>query len=257
MPLLDSYYDGLLTSSLNIAIVGARGGIGNAIIEQVSNNASVKTLFACSRKLSDSGVPNKDSTVIPIPIDLSDEDSVQYAATCIRQCDIQLNIVLACTGFLHDELSRPEKSLQQLSPEHFLKSMTINALGPALVAKHFLPLMNKQSRSFFGALSARVGSISDNGLGGWHSYRASKAALNMLIKNIAIEYKRKLPHLIVAGLHPGTVDTPLSKPFQGNVKPEKLFDPEKAARQLLTVIDNLSEKDSGYCFAWDGQKIPA
>jgi NAD(P)-dependent dehydrogenase (short-subunit alcohol dehydrogenase family) len=152
---------------------------------------------------------------------------------------------------------QPEKSLKQLTSENFIELMRVNALGPALVAKYFLPIMNRNKPAFFGAISARVGSIQDNRLGGWHSYRSSKAALNMLIKNIAIEYQRRFPKLTIAGLHPGTVDTALSKPFQGNVPDGKLFTPEFSAAQLLTVINQLKPEDSGKCFAWDGKAIPA
>jgi NAD(P)-dependent dehydrogenase (short-subunit alcohol dehydrogenase family) len=129
------------------------------------------------------------------------------------------------------------------------------ALAPALLAKHLIPLMPKDQRAVFAALSARVGSIGDNRLGGWYSYRASKAALNMLLRCTAIEAKRRWPKLVVVGLHPGTVDTPLSQPFQARVPDGKLFTPEFSARSLLQVIDGLTPADSGNVYAWDGQLI--
>ena len=132
----------------------------------------------------------------------------------------------------------------------------VSLIGPALVAQAFLPKLAKNKKTIFAALSARVGSISDNRLGGWHSYRASKAALNMLIKNFSIEVARKNKQAIIVGLHPGTVDSRLSKPFQKNVKPEHLFSADYSAKKLLQVIDQLTVKDSGGCFAWDGKKIP-
>lgn len=245
--------------SLNVAIIGATGGIGRSLVARLVKDPVVKTLYCCSRspfKLE----PYQSSrdSICAVDIDITSDESIKLAADTIAEQSHSLDIVIVATGLLHDkEGLKPEKSLQQLSAESFFKNMTINALGPALVAKHFLPLMNKKKRSFFGAFSARVGSISDNGLGGWHSYRASKAAVNMLLKNIAIEHKHKSPQLIVAGLHPGTVDTGLSKPFQKNVKPDTLFTPEFSATQILSVIDQLSLKDSGYCFAWDGKRIPA
>lgn len=128
---------------------------------------------------------------------------------------------------------------------------------PALVAKHFLPLLARDRKSVFAALSARVGSISDNQLGGWHAYRASKAALNMLLRTFAIELARRNPRAVCVGLHPGTVDTGLSAPFQANVPEGKLFTPDFAAARLLEVVDRLKPDDSGHVFAWDGQLIPA
>jgi NAD(P)-dependent dehydrogenase (short-subunit alcohol dehydrogenase family) len=129
-------------------------------------------------------------------------------------------------------------------------------VGPALVAKHFLPLLPRQGRSVFAALSARVGSIGDNRLGGWHSYRASKAALNMLIKNASIELARTRPDAVIVGLHPGTVDTGLSKPFQRGVAHNKLFTPEYCAERLIAVTDGLTRDDTGHVFAWDGARVP-
>jgi len=136
------------------------------------------------------------------------------------------------------------------------RSYRINAIGPALVAKHFLPLLTRERKAMFAALSARVGSIEDNQLGGWHAYRASKAALNMLLKTLSIELARQNPTAICVGLHPGTVDTRLSEPFQRGVPEGKLFSPQKSARHLLNVFDTLSPEQSGQIFAWDGQRIP-
>jgi NAD(P)-dependent dehydrogenase (short-subunit alcohol dehydrogenase family) len=133
----------------------------------------------------------------------------------------------------------------------------INTIGPALVAKHFLALLPREGKSIFAALSARVGSISDNNIGGWHSYRASKAALNMVLKNVAIETARKYKDTAVIGLHPGTVDTGLSLPFQRQVEADKLFSPEKSVHYLLNVLNKIDSKDTGKIFAWDGKEIQA
>ena len=132
----------------------------------------------------------------------------------------------------------------------------LNTTGPALVAKHFLPLLARDRKAAFAALSARVGSIEDNGLGGWYAYRASKAALNMAIKTLSIELARRYPLALCVGLHPGTVDTALSKPFQAGVPQERLFSPAQSARHLLSVLDELTAEDSGKLFAWDGRRIP-
>ena len=131
----------------------------------------------------------------------------------------------------------------------------VNTIGPALLAKHFLPAMRKTGKTVFVALSARVGSIADNRLGGWVSYRASKAALNMVVKTIAVEQARQRPESIVVSLHPGTVDTALSKPFSAGVSENSLFTPEYSAACLLKVIDGLNVTDSGGFFAWDGAGI--
>jgi len=132
----------------------------------------------------------------------------------------------------------------------------INTIGPALIGKHCAPLLRKGGKSVFAAISAKVGSITDNRLGGWHSYRASKAALNMMVRNFAIELGRTNPDAIAVTLHPGTVDTPLSRPFQRNVQPEKLFTPAQSAEYLLAVLDKVTPRDSGDLLSWDGNTLP-
>ncbi|RZM18739.1 MAG: SDR family oxidoreductase, partial [Sphingomonas sp.] len=149
----------------------------------------------------------------------------------------------------------PEKSMAALDPAWLARQYAVNAIGPALVAKYFLPRMPKTGRCVFAALSARVGSISDNRLGGWYGYRAAKAALNQLVRTIAVEERRRNDRSIVVGLHPGTVATALSKPFQAGVRADQLFMPDRAAVQLLDVIDGLKAPDSGKLFGWDGAEI--
>ena len=158
-------------------------------------------------------------------------------------------------GLLHEAGRGPEKSLAELDPEWLLRNFAVNAVGPAIVAKHFLPLLPPDRRAVFALLSARVGSIGDNKLGGWYGYRASKAALNMFVRTASIELARTRPRAIVVGLHPGTVDTGLSKPFQRNVQPGKLFTPATSAAHLLDVIDGLKRPDSGNCLDWSGETI--
>ena len=159
-------------------------------------------------------------------------------------------------GLLQNDVLRPERRMQDISLEALHASFAVNAFAPMLAAKHFLPLLGHGERAIFASVSARVGSIGDNRLGGWYSYRAAKAAQNQLIHTAAIEAARKSRALICCTLHPGTVDTGLSKPFQAGVKPEKLFTPERAAAQLLDVLAGLTPADSGGFFAWDGQPIP-
>ena len=163
-------------------------------------------------------------------------------------------MIFVATGFLHDDTFVPERSLGQLKREHMLKSFEINAIGPALVMKHFLPLLPRAGKSVFAVLSARVGSIGDNRLGGWHSYRASKAALNQLVRTSAIELKRTKPEAICVALHPGTTDTRLSAPFAKaglDTQP-----PAVVAERLVAVLRALSQKDSGSFLDYSGATIP-
>jgi NAD(P)-dependent dehydrogenase (short-subunit alcohol dehydrogenase family) len=187
-------------------------------------------------------------------IDLLDEDSIAQAASQLGRADTAPSLVIVATGILHKDGKGPEKSLRELDPEWMIKNYRLNAVGPALVAKHFLPLMPRTGRVSFAVLSARVGSISDNKLGGWHSYRASKAALNMLVRNIAVEWQRKNANAVIVGLHPGTVETPLSAPFKGNPAHER-FTSAKAAAQLLDVLEGLNPEQSGQLVAYDGTII--
>ena len=188
-------------------------------------------------------------------LDVADEAAVSSAADRVALGPAP-TLVLVATGVLH-EGEDPERSYRMVTAEHLLRDYRVNTVGPALVARHFLPLLPRDRRAIFAALSARVGSISDNRLGGWHSYRASKAALNMILRNLAIELARSHPQAIVAGLHPGTVRTGLSQPFQRGVPAEKLFTPEYSAERLVSVLDGLAPADSGGVFAWDGTLIPS
>ncbi|MFK7886295.1 MAG: SDR family NAD(P)-dependent oxidoreductase [Gammaproteobacteria bacterium] len=234
----------------NICIVGASGGIGRAMVDQLAKREDVTRVYALSRQLT----AGHQAGVISLQIDLSVERSIDAAA---QQIEVPLDGVIVTSGLLHhaDGL-RPEKSLGQIKADNMLEVLAINTVGPALVARYFSQHLRAGERTVFAALSARVGSIGDNRLGGWYSYRASKAALNMVLKTMAIEMRRKHPGVIVAGLHPGTVDTTLSKPFQRNVPEGKLFASDRAARQLLNVLDGLRPQDSGQVFDWAGQRIP-
>ena len=198
--------------------------------------------------------PEKESTRARIGhLDLEDEATITEAANSIAE---PLDLVIVASGILwRGEALRPEKTMRELDAHNLSRLFAVNATGPALVAKHFLPKLRRKSKTVFAALSARVGSISDNRLGGWYAYRASKAALNMLLKSLAIEHARRFPDSVVAGLHPGTVDTPLSRPYTSRTPRERLFDADASARYLLSVIDGLRPEDSGCVFAWDGSRI--
>jgi NAD(P)-dependent dehydrogenase (short-subunit alcohol dehydrogenase family) len=187
-------------------------------------------------------------------VDLEDEASIIAAAERVKTGPPP-TLILIATGVLHSG-EEPERTYKSITAEHLLRDYRINAVGPALVMKHFAPLIPRDRRAVFAALSARVGSIGDNRLGGWHSYRASKAALNMLLRNLAVELARSHLQAVVAGLHPGTVDTGLSRPFQKGVAEGKLFTPGYSAQHLLSVLEGLTPADSGGVFAWDGARIP-
>jgi len=240
-------------TNLNIVVIGASGGIGSAFVNMLSDMVRVNHIYAFSRRAN----PLAGPKITKGHIDLTDETTIAAAAEKAGQAG-KVDLVIVTSGLLHDKQGlMPERRLPDLDMKAFEKAFAINAAGPAMVAKHFLPLLNRDKKTAFAALSARVGSISDNHLGGWYAYRASKAALNMLIRTTSIEVARRYKQAIIVGLHPGTVDTSLSKPFQGGVKPEKLFTTAYSAECLLSVLDGLTAEDTGKVFAWDGQEVPA
>jgi len=222
-------------------IIGARGGIGAALANALEKDKNYAQILRLHRESSP-------------PLDILDEASIAAGATSLSATHPPISLVIVATGLLHSEQKGPEKSLRELEPNWMIENFRINAVGPALVAKHFLPIMAKQGPICFAALSARVGSISDNRFGGWHSYRASKSALNMLIRNISIEWQRKNPQSVVVGLHPGTVETSLSAPFKGNPAHER-FTPSRAAGNMLSVLHGLKPEQSGQIFAYDGSLV--
>lgn len=229
--------------SASAIVIGASGGIGAAFEATLIEEGAFDVVHGFAR--SRSGTQH---------LELLEEESIAAAAEHVAKGPPP-TLVIVATGLLHMGDHSPEKALRDLDPDWLAKVYAVNAIGPALVAKHFLPIMPKSNRSVFAALSARVGSISDNRMGGWHGYRASKAALNMMIRNLAIEQRRRNDRTIVVALHPGTVDTALSRPFQGSVPAGRLFDPERAALQLLDVIEGLKVPDSGKLFDFQGEEI--
>ncbi len=234
-----------------VAIIGSSGAIGNAVAEILLDDDGVEAIYRFSRNDSNE---NSDR-VKNLFLDIEDEESIK---DCIKNLskDIKFDLVFVATGILHNDNDIfPEKSIRDISQSKLEKVLLVNTIGPALVGKYFIPYLRKDSKSIFAFLSARVGSISDNKLGGWYSYRASKTALNQIIKNFSIEVRRSNPNAIFIGLQPGTVKSFLSKPFEKNVRPENLFTPEYSATKMLEVIDNLSLEDTGKVYAWDGEEI--
>lgn len=245
-------------NQLNILIVGASRGIGLGFVRQLLLDSRVTKIYATYRNPdSETELINFASAkIIPLRLDITEESQIATAVAKIKSEITQLHLVINCVGILHEDNWQPEKSLRQIESDRLIRYFQVNSIGSLLLAKHLLPLLQHKQPSIFAAISAKVGSIGDNQLGGWYGYRASKAALNMFIKTVAIEYSRKSPQTVVVTLHPGTTDTNLSQPFQKNVVPEKLFTVERTVEQLLAVLSNLTLKDSGKFFSWDGSVLP-
>ena len=248
-------------SESNALVIGASQGIGLGFVQHLLQRPQIKTIYATYRS-QDSAVglltlaAQYPERVSCIAADITEE--AQIAACCdqIQAAGGQLYWVINCVGILHEGDLQPEKGLRQLNAEQLTRYFQVNSIGAALWAKHLLPLLKHDHPSIFATISAKIGSIGDNHLGGWYGYRASKAALNMLMRTASIEYRRRSPQTIVVTLHPGTTDTKLSKPFQRNVPPEKLFSIDRTVTQLLAVLDGLGKEDSGQFFSWDGSLLP-
>ena len=233
------------------AIFGSSGAIGAGLCAQLSADGC-GTIYAGSR----SGEVPAGTNAHGFAFDLREEHSIKAASDMMK--DDPPECVVVTTGVLTlPDGTGPERSLKRLDPAAMAQVLALNTIGPAIIAKHILPLMPRDRRFVFAALSARVGSISDNGLGGWHSYRASKAALNMLIKNFALEMGRTHKDGVIVGLHPGTVDSALSQPFQTNLPEGQLTEPNDAAANLLDVLNGLEPGESGKVFDFAGKAIPA
>ena len=220
-------------------VIGASGGIGAALADALESRGVAVT------RLSRSTAP---------PIDLESDQSIAAAAAALAD-DAPFDLILVASGILHGPGLAPEKTYRQLDGAALDRIFRVNTIGPALVARHFLPLLRPTGRAIFAALSARVGSIGDNRLGGWLGYRASKAALNQIVRTLAVELARTRPDTICVALHPGTVDTQLSAPFQRGLAEGQLLTPADSAAYLLDVLDRLSPADSGGCFDWRGERI--
>ncbi len=233
-------------------VIGSHGGIGAALIEALAVRARHDRIYAFSR-LGSAASASGSSRVLPGCIDILDEASI---AAAVGRVEGRIELVIVATGRLQGDGVSPERTYAALGLDALTRSFQLNAAGPTLVAKHVLPRLPKDSPAVFAALSARVGSIEDNRLGGWYGYRASKAALNMLVRCLAVELGRSRPLAACVALHPGTVDTALSRPFQRGVAADKLFTPADAAERLLKVLDGLSPEDSGGFYAYDGTRIP-
>ena len=239
-----------------VLVAGASRGIGRALVKTLLQREDIARLFAVARDWSGAALPD-DPRLQLVTADLTDDAAREALAAALgEQCE-QLDLVINTVGFLHEpEGQQPEKNLRQVNMAALQRSFAINAGIPILLAQALLPLLRGHRHCVFASLSARVGSIGDNRLGGWYAYRASKAAQNMLVRTFAIEWRRLNRDSICVLLHPGTTDTGLSAPFQANVPEGKLFTPEFVAERLLTVIAERTPADSGNFYAWDGETIP-
>jgi len=249
-------------NSKTYLIIGGTGGIGKAMVEQlieITHRAATGiAVFATYHN----SVPEIEADNLHwLKMDICDEESIKQSIEAIKSHSDHIDWVINCAGLLHTEQNQPEKALRQMESSFFLKNMQVNALASMLIAKHIKPLLKNASRSnanpaIFATISARVGSISDNELGGWYSYRMSKAALNMGMKNLSIEWSRSLKDVCVVVMQPGTVNTQLSAPFQANVKEGHLFSPVYSAESLLEVLSNMSSNQTASFVDWAGESIP-
>lgn len=234
---------------MDVVIVGANGGIGLALTQEVVDRFPNARVHATYHKQAPSWQHHK---VIWYQTDVTQEEQVRALSDQIEHVDWLIN----CVGILHTQNKGPEKNLNALDADFFQHVITVNTLPTVLLAKYFTPLLKRSLAPKFATISAKVGSISDNHLGGWYSYRTSKAALNMFLKTLSIEWQRSVKHGAVLALHPGTTDTPLSAPFQANVRPGKLFTPQRVARDLVGLIEQATPEDSGVFWAYDGSVLP-
>ncbi|KKC32553.1 SDR family NAD(P)-dependent oxidoreductase [Devosia psychrophila] len=221
-------------------VIGASGGIGQAMRQELETSGGFEQVLGLSRSADD--------------LDLTDEASIARAAAAVAATGRAVRLVVVATGLLHDGTMQPEKSWRQLDYDGLARSFAVNAIGPALVGKHFLPLLPREGKAVFAALSAKVGSIGDNHLGGWYGYRAAKAALNQLVHTASIELRRTRPDAICVTLHPGTVATSLSAPF--GAAGHEPVEPAAAARRLLGIIDELRPIQSGLLLDHTGLPLP-
>ena len=230
-----------------LALVVGAGGIGRQIAEDLASKENNLEVILCGRK-------NVFKNFWEL--DIENENSLKDFKDKLSKSKLNLRLVLNATGRLHSEKLHPEKRLQHINKENLIESFSINAFAPILLAKTIEEFINKELEFNFASISARVGSITDNKTGGWYAYRAAKSAQNQLFKSLSIEWARKYPKAIITLLHPGTVNTNLSKPFHKFVPKDKLFSPQKTSSYLIDILRHQKPTDSGKFIAWDGKEIP-
>lgn len=238
-----------MSSPRHIVVLGGSGGIGRAMLERLLSRFTDAEITATHHR---SDATLRHQRLGWHRIDLRDPEAMRPWAATFTQVDWLIN----CAGFLHGETGGPEKSVHKLEPEFLLENIRINTLPTLLAAQAFATALKRSPLPVLATVSARVGSIEDNRLGGWYSYRISKAALNMALKTLSNEWRFSHPKGCVAALHPGTNDTALSKPFQANVAPQNLFNPVDTADGLISLLSRLNAEESGNFWTWDGDKLP-
>jgi NAD(P)-dependent dehydrogenase (short-subunit alcohol dehydrogenase family) len=239
-------------------VVGANRGIGLALTRQLLNEPGGRYVYATYRQRDTAGglLSIDDERLQTLQVDVTSAGDLQGLADTIRANRHHPDFVINSAGILHEGTLQPEKALQQCGQDSLTRLFQVNSIGPLMLAKTILPLMPKNSASQFAALSAMVGSIGDNRLGGWYGYRASKAALNQFMKTLAVECRRSHPQICITAIHPGTTNSDLSRPFQANVQPGKLYSPSRSAARILQVVSTGCAEDSGRFVNWDGRQIP-
>lgn len=229
-------------------VVGASGGIGNAFLHYLNENSDFDIISTYSRHQPENRIPSVNYQ----QLDITDESAVESFSKAIDDLGLFIN----AAGFLHTGQFSPEKSTRHINKDYFIESMTVNALPTLLFSRYLASKFRHKQPAVFATVSARVGSIEENYLGGWYSYRASKAALNQVLKTLSIEWRRNLPNVCVAALHPGTTDTALSQPFQKNVPEGQLFTADQSVSYMMTVIESLKPELSGRFWSFDGTELP-
>ena len=247
---------------LTAVVQGASRGIGLALVRQLSANSAVGKIYATARNAMRSDTlqalaASSSAELHLLNVDVTEEASVAAAAQYLHDQAATIDLLINSAGILHQpDGIQPERRLADVAPGNLELSFRVNAVGPLLVAKHFTALLPRDRHTVFASLSARVGSIGDNRLGGWYAYRAAKAAQNQITRTLSIELRRRRPRLVCVGLHPGTVATELSAPFTHDHSQRQVFPPDVAAGQLLRLISRFDERSNGRFYAYDGSEIP-
>jgi NAD(P)-dependent dehydrogenase (short-subunit alcohol dehydrogenase family) len=237
-------------------VFGASRGIGLAITKQLLQDLDVQRVYATYRRTAGGLLEVEDPRLKTIRADITSPEDLHGLTAGLEANQAHPDFVINCAGILHDDELKPEKSLDQCQPDSLMRSFMVNSIGPLMLARAVIPQMPKKQTAHFAVLSAMVGSIGDNRLGGWYGYRASKAALNQFMRTLAVECHRSHPQLCITAIHPGTTDTSLSRPFQGNVKPGKLYTTSQSASRVLQVVREGQAQHSGRFVNWDGKPIP-